>query len=85
MNLKQISIFNANKSPELIQKLKQDEFKVFKHFLIDSRTFKTKNFRFQTQGHLRTFKFCTNSVLVSVQVFPPDSFIANNLQDIKAM
>ena len=39
-----------------------DEFKVFKHFFINSRTFKALNFCYQTQAHLSTFKFCTNPV-----------------------
>ena len=34
--------------------------RTFKHFLIYSRIFKALNFCFQIQGHLRTFKFCTN-------------------------
>ena len=34
--------------------------RTFKHFLIYSRTFKALNFCFKIQGHLRTFKSCTN-------------------------
>ena len=46
-----------------VHELQQDEFKDFQALFINSRTFKALNFCFQTQVHLRTFKFCTNPVI----------------------
>ena len=58
--------FESQTILENIQKLKHEKFKDFQVFFTNSRKFKVLKFYFQIQGHSRTFKFCTNPVIMYI-------------------